>query len=326
MSNISGGVGTSPKKIEAREKILGRAKYIADLYRPNMLHGAILSSPHAHARILSYNSEAALAVPGVKAVITGDDFGHDYMGPFIKDEAAIAKDKVRYVGEPVAAVAAVSEEIAREALGLIEVEYEALPSVVTMDDAIANGAAILHEKLDDYIKIFEAISHGNVMSETSMVEGNVEAVWDECDLIMENIYETQAQNHLPIETCGALAEVDGNGRVELWSANQSVFRVQANVCEALGLPMSKLRCLTPSVGGGFGNKMEAHVQPIVVKLSLETGLPVKLILNREEDFEMVRARHPVRIRCKTGVRNDGTFIAREIEILMDGGAFAFTSN
>ena len=156
MSSISGGVGSSPKKIETREKILGRAKYVADLYRPNLLHGAILSSPYAHARILSYNSDAAQAMPGVKAVITGNDFGHDYMGPFIKDEAAIAKDKVRYVGEPVAAVAAVTEEIAREALGLIEVEYEELQSVLTMDDALADDAPIIHESLDDYIKIFEA--------------------------------------------------------------------------------------------------------------------------------------------------------------------------
>ena len=241
MSKISGGVGLSPKKIETREKVLGKAKYIADIYKPNMLHAAILSSPHAHALILSYKTDQALALPGVKAVITGDDFGHDYMGPFIKDEAAIAKDKVRYVGEPVAAVAALSEEIAREALGLIEVEYKELPSVLSMDDALTEDAAIIHEGLDDYIKIFEAQCGGNLMSKSSIEEGDVDTAWKDCDLIVENTYETQAQNHLPIETCGAFAEVDGNGRVELWSANQSVFRVQANVCETLNLPMSKDR-------------------------------------------------------------------------------------
>ena len=321
-NEIVGGVGDSPKNVETNEKVLGRATYIADMVRPGMLQGAILPSPHAHAKILSYNIEDALALPGVKAVITGDDFGHDYMGPFIKDEAAIAKDKVRYVGEPVAAVAATSEAIARQALGLIDVEYEELPAVLSMDEALADGAPIVHEELGDYIKIFEAISYDNVMSETTMSEGDVDAAWDDCDLIVENVYETQAQSHLPIETCGALAEVDGNGRIELWSANQSVFRVQANVSETLGLPMSKLRCLTPSIGAGFGNKMEAHVQPIVAKLALVTGLPVKLILNREEDFEMIRARHPFRIRCKTGVKNDGTFIARDVEILVDGGAFS----
>ena len=322
MTDIPGGVGASPAKLEINEKVLGRAKYIADLYRANMLQGAILSSSHAHARILSYNTAAAMALPGVEAVITGDDFGHDYMGPFIKDEAAIAKDKVRYIGQPVAAVAAVSEEIARAALRLIEVEYDKLPAVLSMDEAIAEGAPIIHEDLDSYVKCFDAVSYGNVMSETRMEEGDVDAAWHRCDLIVENVFETQAQNHLAIETCGALAEVDGNGRIELWSTNQSVFRVQANVCETLGLPMSKLRCLTPSVGAGFGNKMEAHVQPIVVKLAMKTNAPVKLILNREEDFEMIRARHPSRIRCKTGALKDGTLVAREVEVLMDGGALA----
>ena len=319
---IYGGVGDSPKKIETSDKVLGRSKYIADLHLPGMLHGAILPSPYAHAKILSYNIEAAMALPGVEAVITGDHFGHDFMGPFIKDEGAIAKDKVRYVGEPVAAVAAVSSKVARSALGLIEIEYEELKPVLSMDDAIAEDAPIVHENLSSYFKIFDVISYGNVMSETKMSEGDVDAAWDECDLVVEDIYETQAQNHMPLETCGALADIDGNGRVVLWSANQSVFRVQANVCETLGLPMSKLRCLTPSIGAGFGNKMEAHVQPIVVKLAMETDRPVRLILSREEDFEMVRARHPFRIKLKTGVKKDGTFVARDIQILMDGGAFS----
>ncbi len=319
---IAGGVGASTNKVEAAEKVLGKASYIADLKRPNMLFGAILQSPFPHAEIVSYNIESAMALSGVKAIITGDNFDRAYMGPFIKDEGALAKDKVRYLGEPVAAVAATTPEIARNAVGLIKVKYKELPAVLNMHDAIADDAPIIHENLNDYIKIFDAISYGNVMSETKMSEGDVESAWDDCDLIVENIYETQAQNHLPIETCGALADIDGNGRVELWSANQSVFRVQANVCETLGLPMSKLRCLTPKVGAGFGNKMEAHVQPIVVKLALETGLPVKIILSREEDFEIVRARHPSFIRCKTGVKNDGTFIARDVNILMDGGAYA----
>ena len=304
---IAGGVGASPNKVEAAEKVLGKASYIADLKRPNMLFGAILQSPFPHAEIVSYNIESAMALNGVKAIITGDNFDRAYMGPFIKDEGALAKDKVRYLGEPVAAVAATTPEIARNAVGLIKVKYKELPAVLNMHDAIADDAPIIHKNLNDYIKIFDAISYGNVMSETKMSEGDVESAWDDCDLIVENIYETQAQNHLPIETCGALADIDGNGRVELWSANQSVFRVQANVCETLGLPMSKLRCLTPKVGAGFGNKMEAHVQPIVVKLALETGLPVKIILSREEDFEIVRARHPSFIRCKTGVKNDGVW-------------------
>src|SRR6185295_13556803 len=140
---------------------------------------------------------------------------------------------------------------------------------------------------------------GNLMSRTEIREGNVEDGFRASDLVLEDRFETQAQNHLALEPVGALAEIDAAGRITLWSANQSVFRVQANVCESLGIPMAQLRCVTPRVGAGFGNKMEAHIQPIAVKLAMESGRPVKLILTREEDFEIVRARHPFKIRIKT---------------------------
>src|SRR5205085_5201010 len=140
-------------------------------------------------------------------------------------------------------------------------------------------------------------------------------------VIVEGTYQTQAQAHLSLKPCGALAEIDAGGHITLWSANQSVFRVQANVCESLGLPMTKLRCLTPRIGAGFGNKMEPHVQPAVVLLAMKARRPVKLILSREEDFETVRARHPITIRMKTGAKRDGTVLAREVELLLDGGAY-----
>jgi CO/xanthine dehydrogenase Mo-binding subunit len=174
---------------------------------------------------------------------------------------------------------------------------------------------------DSYIKVFDAGTQGNLCSRTSMREGDVESAWAQCDVVVEAVYHTPAQAHVSLEPCGALAEIDASGRITLWSANQSVFRVQANVCEALGLPMTKLRCLTPRIGAGFGNKMEAHVQPVVVMLAMKSRKPVKLILSREEDFETVRARHPATIRMKTGARRDGTLIARETELLLDGGAY-----
>ena len=173
---------------------------------------------------------------------------------------------------------------------------------------MAPDAPLIHEGLADYLKVFPAICGGNVASETELSEGNVDAAWADCDVIVEGEYETPAQ-------------ADLEGRVTLWSTNQSVFRVQANVCESLKLPMSKLRCLTPKVGAGFGNKMEPHVQPLVVQLALKTGRPVKLILSRTEDFEMVRARHPFKIRCKTGAMKDGTLVARELEVVLDCGAY-----
>ncbi len=321
--NREGAVGCSIPRLEAREKVTGRAQYIADLVRPGMLHGAILTSPYPHARILSYDTRAVRALPGVRAVLTGDDVPEGcLMGAFIKDEPAIAKGKVRYLGEPVAAVAAEDEATARAALALIEVAYEELPAVLTPEEALQEGAPVLHEDLQSYFKVFDAQCGGNLMSYTEILEGDIDRGWRESDLIVEESYETPAQYHLALEPCGALAEVDAAGRVTLWSANQSVFRVQANVCESLGLPMARLRSLTPRVGGGFGNKMEAHVQPIVVALALAAGRPVKLILSREEDFEMVRVRHPAKVRVKSGVKSDGTFVARELEVLYDGGAYA----
>jgi CO/xanthine dehydrogenase Mo-binding subunit len=315
-------VGRSRPRLDVREKLTGRAVYVADMHRPGMLHGAILGSPHAHARILGYRIDRALAAPGVRAIITGDDCPDARMGAFIKDEPAIARHKVRYVGEAVAAVAADTEGQARAACRLIEVDYEELPSLLTPDEALAAGATAIHEDLAAYEKVFAALSRGNICSETSFAQGDVGAAFARCDLVVENWYSTQPQAHVAMEPCGALAEIDAAGRVTLWSANQSVFRVQANVCESLALPMSRLRCLTPRVGGAFGNKMEAHVQPIVVLLTIKAGLPVRLVLSRDEDFEMVRARHPYRYRVKTGAMNDGSLVAFDIDVVADGGAYA----
>ncbi len=317
-----GAVGASVPQLDGNEKLTGRAQYIADLYRPGMLHGAILQSPHAHARIRGYDLRAARALPGVRAIVTGDDLDDKHrMGAFIKDEPALAKGKVRYSGEIVAAVAADTEAIARQATRLIEVDYEVLPAALDPALALLPHAPRVHDDAAAYAAVFDSGTQGNVCSRTSLHEGDAKAAWARCDVIVEDHYQTQAQAHLSIEPCGALAEIDASGRVTLWSANQSVFRVQANVCEALGLPMTKLRCLTPSIGAGFGNKMEAHVQPAVVLLALKSRKAVKLILSREEDFETVRARHPVTIRMKTGALRDGTLVARETELLLDGGAY-----
>lgn len=315
-------VGASIAQREGGEKLTGRAQYIADLYRPGMLHGAIAQSPHAHARIRGYDLSAALALRGVRAIVTGDDLPDERrMGAFIKDEPAMAKGKVRYAGEIVAAVAADTEAIARQAARLIQVDYEVLPAALDPAEALAPGAPLVHDEADRYEAVFDSGTGGNVCSRTELREGDADAAWARCELVVEGEYRTQAQAHLSLEPCGALAEVDSAGRVTLWSANQSVFRVQANVCESLGLPMTRLRCQTPHIGAGFGNKMEAHVQPALVALALKARRSVKLILSREEDFETVRARHPMRIRMKTGALRDGTLVAREVELLLDGGAY-----
>jgi CO/xanthine dehydrogenase Mo-binding subunit len=315
-------VGQRLPRSDAREKTDGRARYIADLERPGMLHAAVLGSSCAHAVIDGYDLAEALSVPGVRAIVTGEDCPDARMGAFIKDEHAIAKGKVRYNGEPVAAVAADTLAQAQAACRLIQVRYRELAAVLTPMEALAPGAPVLHEDLAKYEKVFDAGSDANLCSRTSYSEGDVEAAWRDCDVVLEDWFEAHAQAHIALEPVGALAEVDANGRVTLWSANQSVFRVQANVCESLALPMSRLRCLTPRIGGAFGNKMEAHVQPVTVMLALKSGQPVRLVLTRPDDFEMVRVRHPARIRVKTGAKRDGTLIAREVEAILDGGAYA----
>lgn len=316
-----GEVGRSIPRLEIREKVTGRAQYIADLTRPGMLYGAILQSPLPHARIKGYDVSAALELPGVHAVLTGEDIGAAKGGPFIKDEWVLAKGKVRYVGEPVALVAAEDEKTARAAAQLIEVDYEELPAALSPEEALAEDAPVIHEDNAENVRIFPTPVEGNVAWRTTFEEGEVDAAWDDCDVVVEGEYETQAQAHVALEPCGALAEVDAAGRVTLWSSNQSIFRTQSNVCELLGLPMSKLRSLTPRVGGGFGNKMEIHVQAMCVALAIAAGRPVKMILTREEDFEIVRHRHPYKVRAKTGARKDGTLVAREVEVVVDCGAY-----
>ena len=287
-----------------------------------MLIGLIVPSTYAHARITGIDVTGALALDGVEAVVTGQDIGANPIGPFIKDETALAVGKVRYMGEPVAAIAAIDLETAKKAAGLIEISYDELPAVFTPEEATAEGAPILHENFSDYIKIFEAESAPNTMAIIEIVEGDVGAAWDKCAAIVEGTYESQAQAHSYMEPCSALAEIDSNGKITIWSSSQSVFHVQAFVADSLGMPMSKVRCVTPQVGGAFGGKMEQTVQPVAAALARATGRPVKITLSREQDFEMIRSRHPAKVWMKTGAAADGTLVAREVKIVMDCGAYA----
>ncbi|MDE0057056.1 MAG: molybdopterin-dependent oxidoreductase, partial [Defluviicoccus sp.] len=256
MNDYVSPVGQGIPRLETRDKITGRAVYADDMSRPDMLVGVIVPSPHAHARITGYDVSAALALDGVAAVVTGDDIGDHKIGPFVKDETALALGKVRYMGEPVAAVAAADLETAKEAARLIEISYEELPAVFDTDAATAGDAPALHEGFADYIKVFEAESDRNAMAIIEIVEGDVDSAWERCAAIVEGSYETQAQCHTYMEPCSALAEIDSNGKITIWSSNQSVFHVQAFTADSLGIPMSKVRCVTPQVGGAFGGKME----------------------------------------------------------------------
>jgi CO/xanthine dehydrogenase Mo-binding subunit len=322
MNAIDAAAGTTMARLEARGKATGHAQFTDDLVLSGMLHGAILGSPYPHARILSYDVSKALAHPGVKAVVTGDDVKPLYMGLLVKDETALARGKVRYLGEPVAAVAAVDLATAREAVRLIDVVYEELPAVFSPEEAMRSGAPILHEGYDKYFKVINAISDGNVLAWSELVVGDVAKGFAESDLIVENIYETQAQYHAYMEPAAAIADIDPEGKVTVWSSTQSVFRTQANISDCLGIPRSKVRAISPRVGGGFGAKSEATVQPIAVLLAQRARRPVKLVLDRSDDMLTMRSRHPSWMRVKTGAKKDGTLVAQEFEITMDGGAYA----
>lgn len=321
---IDVAVGLTMSRLEAREKAVGAAVFTEDMVLPGMLHGALAYSRHAHARIVSYDISRALALPGVKTVVTGNDFDLRYMGLVVKDETVLAKGKVRYIGEPVAAVAAVDAETARAAARLIDIVYEELPAVFTIEDAMAEGAPVLHENFDSYFKIYDASTRTrpNELARSTMRHGDVENGFAESDIVLDQVYETSAQYHAYLEPAAALAAFDGRGKVTVWSSTQSVFRTQANIHESLGIPMAKIRAISPRVGGGFGGKSEAMVQPVAVALAAKTGRPVRIALGRDEDMFAMRSRHPVRIRIKTGAKRDGTFVARSVDAWFDGGAYA----
>ncbi|MCW5770667.1 MAG: xanthine dehydrogenase family protein [Rhodospirillaceae bacterium] len=314
--------GLRLEKPDARDKATGRAIYTDDMVRPRMLWGALVQSPYPHARIRGYDTSEAKAAPGVKAVITGADFDWHYAGAHVKDETLLAKEKVRYIGEPVAAVAATTREAAEAAARLIQIDYEPLDAVFTIDEALAPGAPLLHENFARYKNPIEGLEvSGNECWNCSIVDGDVDSAWAACDAIFEGEYETQAQHHVFLEPASALAEIDANGKVTIWGPNQGVHYVQHRTADLLGLPFTRLRAISPAVGGGFGGRAGPHVQPIAAALAMASGRPVKITLNRAADFETGRSRHPSRTRIKIGAKKDGTLVALDADILMDGGAY-----
>ncbi len=320
-------LGRSVPRLEAREKVTGRAVYTDDMTLPGMLHGALLGSPHAHARILAYDTSRARAMPGVKAVLTAEDLPDHRIGAVIKDQPLLARGKVLYAGEPVAAVAAVDLDTARRALRAIDIQYEPLPEVLDPEEALRPDASVLHEQREAYFSLAENTEARartpNAAAHIRLIEGEPDSVWTQCEVIVEDVFETPAQQHIYLEPCSTLASVDrDSGKVTVHTSTQSAFRVQAIIAEALGLPMSKVRVIVPRVGGGFGGKTESTNQPITVALAKATGAPVKLTFSRTDDMVMMRSRHACRIHMRTGATRDGRILARQVKLHYDTGAYA----
>jgi CO/xanthine dehydrogenase Mo-binding subunit len=318
-------VGRPITRVDAQEKITGQAVYGYDLVLPNMVYGKVLFSPKAHAKIKRIDTEKAKRYPGVVAVVTAEDAPWTH-GESIKDKPFLAQGKVRYIGEPVAAVAAEDEDIAQVAARLIEVEYEDLPVYTDPEEACKPGRVEIHEDFDNYRKA-EFIVRGaapNVAEHFKLRTGNVETGFQQSDLILEERYFVPIIQHAAMEPHSAHAQFDKeSGRLTIWVANDAPFRALHEITEALGMPKEKIRFINPLQGGGFGSKGGLKVEPVAVALAFHTnGRPVRVKFNREESFISTLTRHEAVVYCKSGVKKDGTLMAREMTIYWGAGAYA----
>jgi 4-hydroxybenzoyl-CoA reductase alpha subunit len=306
-------VGKPFRKVDARAKCTGQTRFADDIVLPRMLFAKLLRSPVPHALIKRIDVSKALKLPGVLAVITGKELPIPYgILPVSQDEHALCIDKVRFIGDPVAAIAAIDEDTAFDALDLIEVEYERLESIASIDDGLANDKPRIHEYGDGV----------NVHKKVSLEFGDIGQGFAEADLVREDAFFYEGNTHLPLEQHAAVAVLDPDEKLTLWSATQTPHYVHRALAKVLEMPASRIRVIATPNGGGFGGKSDPFNHEIVVaKLAMLTGRPVKITLTREEVFYCHRGRHPVLMWLKTGVTNDGAITAMHFRSFLDGGAY-----
>jgi CO/xanthine dehydrogenase Mo-binding subunit len=322
--------GISVPYVDADERVTGRIAYVQNMTVPGMLHGAILRSPYPHARLISLATNAAEAVPGVVAVLTRDDIVdqaeiNPRFGPILRDQPIVALDKVRFVGDPVAAVAAVDRETAEYAASLIEVEYEELPAVFEIAEALAPGAPLIHVATGARQQSFaDIILHDtagtNFCNHFTLVKGDVARGMAEAAHVFEDIFQTPASQHVPLETHVAIAQV-ANRHVTIWSSTQTPYVVRAQIAELFNLPQNRVRVVVPTLGGGYGSKTYPKIEPLTAALAWKAGAPVKITLTRAEEFVTI-CKHESIIKLRTGVTADGEIVAKECELWWNGGAYA----
>jgi 4-hydroxybenzoyl-CoA reductase alpha subunit len=306
-------VGQPLPKVDAAAKVTGQTLFADDLVLPRMVYARLLRSPHPHARIRGIDVSRAAAHPGVVATLVGSELPIPFgILPVSQDEHALALDKVRFVGDPVAAVAALDEETAEEALSLVRVDYDVLPPLMSIDEALRRPDARIH----DYGP------RGNVHKEVSFDFGDIEAGFAEADHVREDTFFFEGNTHLPMEQHAALASLGPDGKLTLWSATQTPHYVHRALAKVLEMPAARIRVIACPNGGGFGGKSDPFSHEIVAaKLSMKAGRPVKITLNREEVFYCHRGRHPVSMWIKTGLKRDGTITAMHFRSALDGGAY-----
>ncbi len=330
-------IGTTPIRHDGYEKVTGKAKYGADIDLPGMLYGKILRSPHAHAKIISINTKKAEAIPGVKAIATANDFplltnlGIDFSqvqrNPRMIAENTLAKNKVLYIGHAIAAVAATNPAIAEEALKSIEIEYEVLPAVVGLKEAMAEDAPLLHDNLttvfreDRFSAGQDTGKKSNIAGHIQFQRGDLEKGFKEADLIIEREFNTETVHQGYIEPFASTADWNNEGRLTIWTCTQGSFNVRSITANILDIPESTVKVIPTEIGGGFGGKGVGYLEPVVAILSKKSGLPVKIIMSRKEVFEGTGPTSATYSKCKIGVTSKGIITAGYHYMAYEAGAF-----
>ena len=324
-------VGTRPIRPDGVDKVTGRAIYGADVQMAGLLHGKILRSPHAHARIRGIDVSRALALPGVKAVVTGKDLpgaadkiadlGEGAVNLKYLSDNVLAGEKVLYRGHAVAAVAATSPHIAEEALSLIQVEYEVLPPVVDVRAAMRDDAPVLHDDLKTKSLGEPTDTVSNIASHIQFKLGDLEKGFAEADVVIEREFTTATVHQGYIEPHNATAHWNADGRLTVWESTQGAFTVQKQLAEVLGIPVSQIRVIPAEIGGGFGGKINIYLEPVAALLSKKTGHPVKVLMNRAEVFEGTGPTPGSYIRVKMGATREGRLTAAQAYMAYEAGAY-----
>ena len=325
-------VGTRPIRHDGTDKVTGRALYGADYDTAGLLHGYIVRSPHAHANIRNVDTSKAEALEGVLAVVTHADFTGDAEGMVDMGEGAptslkwlrdnvLASDKALYRGHAIAGVAAVNPHIAEEAAGLIEVDYEVLPPVITVEDAMADGAPILHADLKTKELGEETDNVSNVADHFQHKKGDTAKGFAEADVIVEREYRAKTVHQGYIEPHNATALWNADGRVHVWCSTQGAFAVRDAMAQLLEMPESNIRVTPMEIGGGFGGKIPIYLEPVAALLSRKSGRTVKLVMSRADVFEASGPTCGSWSRVKIGAKNDGTITAAEVELAFEAGAY-----
>jgi CO/xanthine dehydrogenase Mo-binding subunit len=308
------GIGDSVPMLDSVARVTGTVDYVVNLRLPNMLFGKIVRSQSPHAKLLRLDTTNALRVPGVVAILTGEDLEENsFYGAAIRDQCVVAVDRVRYVGEPIAAIAAETLEAAEEAAFLVDIEYEELPSVFDAEEAIQQGAPILHVNFPN-----------NIFKHAKLRHGDMDAAFAEADEIFEDTFTSPVAQQASLEPHVAVAQWDGE-RFTIWTAAQAPFTVRKALSEIFDLAPEAVRVIVPPVGGAYGGKGHIRIEPLVAAMARKTnGRPVKFVLSRAEEFVTV-TKHAASITLKTGVKRDGAFTARQVTIYWNGGAYADVS-